>query len=272
MNPSFNISALNAPLATHLFVFTAKTGIAFAALHEPSNKFVGIRIWHFPNHFSIAKALSGIQVIINAEKKLAKTDIIWCNDESIIIPEPFFNKDTCNDMLKLVYGDAGEESISSELVKTQNAYNVYKLPAGLAKSLNTKFPLATQSHQASLLINLEVAMSELVYCNFYYDSITVLLRKNNQLQIVKSFDFNTPEDAVYHLLNVCRQFTINPAETFITANGMIDRTSNLYKEIYKYFLGIHFYELPDRFTYIDEIKKYPSHYFSHLFALASCVL
>ena len=52
---------------------------------------------------------------------------------------------------------------------------------------------------------------------------------------------------------------------------MIDEKSALYAAIYKYFLNIEFEKLPDGFTYDGAIKEFPPHFFSHLFALASCV-
>jgi hypothetical protein len=91
------------------------------------------------------------------------------------------------------------------------------------------------------------------------------------LQVIQNFQYKVPEDAAYHLLNVCERFEVKANDTVLHLNGMIDPDSNLYNELYKYFLQTAFGTLPEIFTYNEEIKKYPEHYFSHLFELAACV-
>jgi hypothetical protein len=102
--------------------------------------------------------------------------------------------------------------------------------------------------------------------------MTVLLRKQGQLQLIQNFEFNTPEDVAYHVLNVCKNFEVDASATVVTVSGMIDANSNLYNGLYKYVASVKFYELPGNHNYAAAIKEHPAHYFSHLFALASCVL
>jgi preprotein translocase subunit SecA len=92
------------------------------------------------------------------------------------------------------------------------------------------------------------------------------------LQVIKNFEFSTPDDAVYHLLNICQSFEVDATKTGLIISGMVDANSNLYNELYKYFLKIDFTTLPENFNYTEEIKNSPAHYFSHLFATAACVL
>jgi len=63
-----------------------------------------------------------------------------------------------------------------------------------------------------------------------------------------------------------------PADSVtVDISGMIDKKSNLFASIYKYFLHIEFDKLPGDFTYYEGIKDHPPHFFSHLFATAACV-
>lgn len=276
VNPSFNIKSTIAATDAHLLVFASKQGMAFAVLDKHRNMFTGISVYHF------GKDAAGTSFLKNAEEVLRdevlvhqyfdKTDIIWCTEQSIITPQSFFNRDTNAAMLDLVFGDTGEFAVKHELILKQHAYNVYRLDKHVEKLVTDKFPRAMQSHQSSLLVNLESSKKDMLYCNFYPGCVAVMLRKEYQLQVLQTFDYETPEDAAYYLLNVCSQFAVAAAETAVTASGMIDESSSLYKELYKYFLSIDFFELPDNFTYTDELKTYPAHYFSHLFATAACVL
>ena len=90
-------------------------------------------------------------------------------------------------------------------------------------------------------------------------------------QVIQKFEYKTPEDVAYNLLNVCNSFESAVDETTLHISGLLDKVSTLYAEIYKFFRNIQFGKLPEGYTYNDEIKKYPSHFFSHLFALSSCV-
>lgn len=247
----------------------------FAVLNRQRQQFEVLCVYHYNNTTDTAERFRMLQQILahdELQKFYSKTDIIWCTPQSIITPQFFFNRDDCGEMLDLVYGDAGGYDVKHELVLKQQAYNVYREDAATVQQVIKKFPAAVQWHQSTLLLSFLPEKKELLYCNFSPTSVTVMLRRQNELQAIQTFDYNTPEDAAYHLLNTCQNFGVTASEIAITASGMIDESSGLYKELYKYFSTVEFMELPDVFTYSDEIKTYPSHYFSHYFATAACVL
>lgn len=73
-----------------------------------------------------------------------------------------------------------------------------------------------------------------------------------------------------HLLNVCRSFDVEPNKVKLHINGMIDE-GRICTQPFTNTLHIEFDKLPGNYTYAEEIKAHPAHFFSHLFALASCV-
>ncbi len=275
MNPSFNIKSNTDTAGAHLFVFVSEYSISMAVLNR-EHVFTTVCVYNFEHTITTADKNRQLESILN-EDSIAlsfygRTDIIWCTHESIITPQSFFTRDGSAGMLNLVYGDAGAYIIKHELILKQHAYNIYRIKTETENSISSKFPNVMQWHQASLMVNFAADKKDLLYCNFNPGSITVMLRNKQQLQLVQTFEYNTPEDAAYYLLNVCQRFEVTAAGMIITASGMIDESSNLYKELYKYFSGIEFFELPDMFNYSEEIKNYPAHYFSHLFTTAACVL
>lgn len=98
-----------------------------------------------------------------------------------------------------------------------------------------------------------------------------MLCKEGKLQAIQNFTYNTPEDIVFHLLNVCKAFDVEAGTARLCLSGMVDKKSNLYAAIYKYFLHIEFDNLPANFTVAEELKSVPPHFFSHLFYQAICV-
>lgn len=238
--------------------------------------FIAVSVYNFENNTTLADRQALLQTILQedsiAQQYYSRTDIIWCNEQSIITPQQFFAREESAAALNLVYGDAAICNTKHDLVLKHQVYNVYRVDAALEKLVTEKFNTAAQWHQYSLLLNFAAATENLLYCNFNAGNITVMLRKQKQLQVVQTFAYSTAQDAAYHLLNVCSCYNVNAAETVITASGMIDEASNLYAELYKYFAGINFLQLPEAFEYCDEINNYPAHYFSHIFTTAACVL
>jgi len=251
-------------------------GISFIQFDNVNNTFLALEVYHFAKQLHSNSIAEQINEILAAENLLQqhfkKIFVTWCFDESIVVPHEYFNPANAKEMITLVYGDVEQSAVQNEIVLSQNLHTVYRVPAAVKNAITHWFPFCIQNHQNSLLINFGKANSNLMYCHFYPNSFTVLLRKNAQLQVIQNFDFNTPEDALYHLLNVCRSFGINAEQTTLTVSGMIDTDSNLYNELYKYFLQIDLAGLPDYYNYAEEIKNHPAHYFSHLFTTALCVL
>ncbi len=252
-----------------------KQGISFTQLDSSTNTFIAVQVYHFAKHETdngIADAISGILSAGDFEQQhFKKIFITWSLDENVLVPDEYFDMDHAAAMLELVYGDAARTALLYDAIPAHNLYSVYRVPIALKNVFNHWFPFSIQNHQAAVLINVEKGNRNLLYCHFYPGLVTVLLRKNGQLQLVQNFEFVTPEDAVYHLLNVCHSFEAAP-QTNLMLSGMIDTNSNLYTELYKYFLNIEFAPLPGNFNYADAILEQPAHYFSHLFSTALCVL
>ena len=277
VNPSFNITTENTPLnKPNLFISAGKQGISFIQLDTDSNTFISVLVYHFAKNLTSTAIAEQVNEIVSSEnlsqQHFKKIFVTWCFDENVFVPQEYFDAGNSKEMLVLVHGDLMQGAVQNELVATHNLHTVYKIPAAVKNIFNIAFPFCIQNHQSSLLINFEKNNKDLLYCNFYQEHLTVLLRKNGQLQIIQQFEYASPEDAVYHLLNVCQSFETDAAKTILTVSGMIDTDSSLYSELYKYFQSVNCADLSASFNYAEEIKDHPAHYFSHLFATASCVL
>ncbi len=276
LKPSFSISPVNTDTAAlHLFIQAGRQGISLLQLDTISNTFTSLVVYHFAKQMSDTAIAGEVKEIFTDEESLQhpfkKVDIIWCFEQSILIPHEYYTASNARQMLQLVYGDVTDNAVQSDFVYRHNLHNAYKIPAEVKDVFAAAFPVTNQTQQSSLLIDFDKQQKDYLFCIFYTNQMTVLLRKNNQLQAIQNFEFTTPEDAAYHLINTCRSFDTNAAATVLTASGMIDKDSALFVEVYKYFADIHFLTLPVGFNYAEEINNYPGHYFSHLFVTASCV-
>ncbi len=275
VNPSFNIQAPGMNFETaQLFAEAGPMGFSLAVLGA-DNCFTAVITYAFAAGLTDAELTQNLKTICSSENLLqqqyAKTHIFWSFAESILVPAELMNADRNVNMLNLVFGDAREGIIHSDFLYKHNLHNVYRLPNTVADILATHLPVATQTHLFSALVNRDMRAGNNLFSVFYNNSLTIVLCKEGKLQVVQNFIYNNADDCVFHLLNVCKGFEVQPDSVTLHINGMIDEKSALYAAIYKYFLNIEFDALPEGYTYGDEIKNYPPHFFSHLFVLASCV-
>lgn len=250
-------------------------GISFVVLNT-GNSFQAVVTYSFSSQLNELQMTEKVKEILQLDdllqKPFAKTHIIWSYPESILVPPNLVNGNSNNEMLDLVYGDAQKGVIKSDFLYKHNLHNIYRIPETVRECVEAKFPYATQTHQYSLLVNREMNSGEdELFVVFYTNSLILMLCKEGRLQVVQNFAFSSPEDTAYHLLNVCKSFDVQPNKVILHISGMIDEKSNLYAAIYKYFLHIEFDRLPGDYTYAEEIKDHPPHFFSHFFSLASCV-
>ncbi|MBL0146441.1 MAG: DUF3822 family protein [Chitinophagaceae bacterium] len=225
--------------------------------------------------FDDENAQTQLNTVLNEENILqqafSKVNIICAGKQSMLIPPAFFTTDAAKQSLELIYGNINADELKTDFLYRHNIHNAYKVTETIQKAISQKFPFANYTHQYSLLPDVIELKGTKLFIVFYAKHFTVLLCKENNLQLIQQFDFSNGEDVAYYLLAMLQQANIDLANIELIVCGMIEKWSNLHNELYKYFDNINFASLPGNFEYADEIKALPEHYFSHLFAYISCV-
>jgi hypothetical protein len=108
--------------------------------------------------------------------------------------------------------------------------------------------------------------------DFRTDEFSVLVLNENQLQLLRSFSYSSPEDVLYYLLKICQQTGLSQQEVKIILSGLIEKDSTIFRELYKYFIHLEFEKLPGEISIAEELAECPQHYFSSICKLATCVL
>ncbi len=275
VNPSFNIQATEIDFETaQLFTEAGPMGFSLVVLGA-DNCFKAVVIYPFSPGIIETEIADKLKEICNSEnllkKQYSRSHNFWAFTESILVPAELMNADRNLNMLNLVFGDAKQGIIHSDFLYKHNLHNVYRIPEAVIDTFSAALPVATQTHLFSAIVNRDMPEGNHLFTVFYGNSLTIMLCKEGKLQVIQNFNYTHADDCVFHLLNVCKGFDVQPDSVTLHINGMIDEKSGLYASVYKYFLNIEFDELPGSYTYADEIKNHPPHFFSHLFALASCV-
>ncbi len=201
--------------------------------------------------------------------------IVYNFPVSNLFPEKLHHPSLNAPILRLLYGDRENDLLFVEPVKDLQMLNVYGAPRDIHLLCKERFEGSRCWHFYTILL-LWSAQDPMKKGNFtrvvfYNDKFVAAFFRDTQLQLIQTFFYQTPEDAAYYLLLICRQFGIPPTEMVLYLSGLIDGQSALYTELLKYFSEVHCENYPDGYDADGLLADYPSHYFSPLLKMSLCV-
>ena len=274
----FDIAVVQQPAESpdsHL-VMEISARIFSYALVDCDKKLQHLRFYELDarNNQELAEELRGIlgtDSILQANR--ARKTLVYNFPESNLVPEDYFAAAAGKEFIELFYGDLNKGIILNERIPGLREYNVFRVPAEVHSLLQRSFANSKYWHYYSLWMQQEqrepAQHSTYLSVIFYPNRLLVAAVKDKQLHLVQSYGYEAAEDVGYYLLNICGQLQLAAADTPVVVSGMIDGSSVLYTEIFKYFTVV---ELEDG-TEIQSpaLQDYPPHFFSPLLKLAACV-
>ena len=196
----------------------------------------------------------------------SSTNIFYNFSTSTLVPLAYFKEEEKEEILAQLFVADKMRSCFEESCRDSEIKNIYSVLTIVHDKLIQLFPSAKFAHSTSYQVTKN--NESVLHCIIYNASIKIIFFKEGQLQIVQYFDYTTPADVCYHLLNVAERFEVAPASIQLTLSGMIDVDSTLYKEVYKYFLHVNFATMHD-VEVAEGFEGLPSHFYHHLTALAN---
>lgn len=261
------------PESCKLLCEVSNEGFSFCIKNEETNSFLGLGVYHFDKNKPAVGLPIALQILFHQKEifsgKFKKVCVVYSFCQSTLIPFSMYDGDKNELLMNMMFGDlAQNETILTDRLPDQSMYNCYRVPTALLEVIQAQFADPSCSHQYSLLLKNAAVESDRLTVIFYTQKLVACLIKDGKFQLLNSYNFETPEDVSYTLLNICKQFNI--ADPHLIIHGLLEENSPLYKDIYKYFNDIELASLPSGSVYSDEIMKFPSHYFSYIFAIDSC--
>lgn len=156
----------------------------------------------------------------------------------------------------------------TEHIPEWQLYNVYTVPGDIHGLLTGRFPSAKYWHQVSVglkAMNAAAATGSLL-ADIRHTDFTVIAARSGKLLLAQTYEYSSPEDIIYYLLRICSQFSLSQNEVQMEVSGLIDRESALFKDLYQYFVHLHFRDAGWKMSN----SEYPSHFFTSLNDLAKC--
>ena len=255
-----------------LLIELSNNGVILFWTSAQSQKSEGYVFYVFEENDNPKSAIEEVFKSSNVTKsKFKSVKVCYNYKESILIPQKHYNSNLNKDMLSIVNGEDFSAIEISELVNTKSIQNIYRVPAHHKTSIENNFKNYSSVHSTSLQIKNEIE-GDLISCIVYQEMIKVLVYKKSQLQLVQQYKYTGPNDVAYHVLNICKQFELNPSSTPLRLSGMIVKESQLYQSLYNCFLDIDFTTPSNQIQIAEQLSHLPNHFFSHLTELVSCEL
>lgn len=210
------------------------------------------------------------------QQHAASAVVVYNFPEASLVPESYYNSELNTAITNLVYGEDANECVFGEMVRDQGMYNVYRVPRDIHQLLKEKFSGSQYWHYYTLLLlSPDVAQadrSHVIKAVFYHDKFIAAFYSEGRLQLIQTFNFQTPEDVAYYLLLMAQQLGVPQGSVVLSISGMIDRQSALYTELQKYFQEVFEEGLPARISANGLLEEFPPHYFSPLLKMSLCEL
>jgi len=202
--------------------------------------------------------------------KFSKILVAYDHPQSVLVPPGSY---TGNDnlLLEMMYGVNGGHSIISQDIAGWQLKNIFAVPSLVKEWATRHFSEAHFYHSYSIGVRLidNTAMEGSMLIDFRNNDFVVFASKGNRLLMAQTFAYTTFDDVLYYLVKVCTEFGFNQQQVRIAMTGLIEKESNLYRELVQYFLNIRFRE-PSWILPVKEDDNYPSHFFTSLNDLALC--
>ena len=273
MKTLFEILPLNAEaLNATLILEVGDTLISASIKDTDSNSFTSLAVYQPENtdkevYADVMKQLLEEKGIFKYPVKNVR--IISTFSQSVFIPFSLSEKEHYSTMVDMVHGDLNSSSaVHSDLINEDGVYNVFKMPGQLSAILSEKYDNYHISHLYTHLVKCISREHDKMFLLFYPGKVIAVIVKGGKIMLVNSFIYQSPEDVSYLVLNLSKQFGMKNVP--LELSGLIEEDSVLFKEVHKYFSMITFSDLPADYSYPDELKNFPSHYFSHHFGISVC--
>jgi hypothetical protein len=198
--------------------------------------------------------------------------IVYINNNSNIwIPASLFRQQETTDYLSAIHGPSPDDNYQFDVLQQAGGLvNAYRLPHDLLRQLEAHFTVAKVQHAHTRLLSKCFEIKHLpayfLQVLFYESTFILTAFVDGRFILMRSFNYQAPDDAVYHLTNTCRQLGIDMGEAVVKVSGFIDAHSVLYTYLNRCFTNISLETVAAGRVHFE--MSDPLHYFTPLFNLA----
>lgn len=259
--------------AYQLLILLGSNDWQFALLHREKKKLEGLLSFHFENAITDNDFADKWKTVLEDYPVLGKyyaaVTVVIVNTTVALLPVNELTENSFATVLNTLHGENMEVVVKSDITNN-NLHVVYHIPSAVNKLIERTYINAFIKHYytTELAVMNEGVEENGLHVNFFSRQFSVLVIKNKQLQLFNLYEYRQPEDVLFYLLTIAKEFDYNREETPLLISGMIDEKSAMFAELKKYFINIQFARAPETISCSEEFEEYPQQYFHSLFSAA----
>lgn len=265
-------------LESILLIEISEKMVGYVVYNRQQNQLLGLRQYHLdvsPER-PMAQMLHEIlntDVLFHQHWKEAV--VVYNFPDSSLLPNEYFDMSMNKSVAELLFGNAFKGLILSEQIPAWDVYNIYRIQRDVHGILKQKFSGGRYWHYYSILLSAIDRSNDLpdslLQCIFYPEKFVVAFLKGKKLQLMQTYQYETPEDVSYYLLKICQQLDASQEDVKMIVGGLIEQESALFTELLKYFKDIEWDRIPESVQTKGLLQNFPEHYFSSILKMAACV-
>jgi len=258
-----------------LSVYLNADQLAYCVTDVLSRKLLHLQSYNFFNVLGKEEYNNTLRQMIASDELLSlpygKIHIHILSDCFTLVPEKLFDDSKKTELLNFNQQNVSSINVKSEPINKTETMLVYGVDADTEKILTDYFPKAKISHSSSSLIETWItpnAEGEVLHCYVQPSSIQIAFVKNAQLKFFNIYQYKTPEDFIYYLMNVVNHLSLDQDKISFQFSGEVVPDSGIYKLAYKYLRNIQFSQRPSWVQSSAEMN-FPGHFYFNLFCIES---
>ena len=190
-----------------------------------------------------------------------KVEVVHQNELATLVPDELFHEDNLKDYLQHTVKVLPIDFICFDTSEKRNT--VYIPFVNINNFLFNIYGSFEYFHSFTKLIEITskedvTAASDKIYIQVNNKNFELVAFKQNQLQVVNRFEFQTAEDFIYYILFTAEQLKLDPETLQLVLIGDIEKESELYSILYTYIRHISFYEA-NALSNREEFQSLPKH-------------
>lgn len=200
--------------------------------------------------------------------KYDEIEVILNHPKAALVPDEFYSLENGKDVFAILFGDDIHTSVKQ--LTAHNTHIIYGIESDVETQWQQVFPEISFKHKYFELFEnwfrkKEELANEYVQVLLYQNHFIVVAAKEKTLLLLNTFSYQTPEDVLYHLLNICERLELNKEEVHFSFAGLIDVESSLFKTLESYLRNIFFIIPSPEILAAKGFQNHPAHYFSSFF-------
>lgn len=206
---------------------------------------------------------------IPMDSKYFETRFIISDNRQTIVPDAIFNEADSIDYWNLNFKSDDKSEINNFYLPKSQTRIVFSVNKGLKQifdscvSKNSVIPSAAPFVEFNFKRNrlLDNPEKPRVYVQVYDGYAEILVIENYTIKLFNTFNFNTQNDLLYHVINIFEQLRLPTKTAEIIFSGFIDTDSLAVLNLRKFVGSVYFESQNIGLRYYYQFQEIPPHYF-----------